>query len=444
MEEKTILPADTYTVINKTVLKEFDRKLITMLYQPIIGYTATSLYFTLIDDLDKREVMSDDLTHHHLMSTMQLKLEKIVVARKKLEAVGLLRTYFKKDQASNNNYVYLLYSPMPASEFLNHPILNIVLYNNLGKTEYDKIVDFFKVPRIHLKDFEDITCRFDQVFSPVSGNVFIENENIMKEVTSKIRIEPKIDFDLLISSIPSNMVSPRCFNDDTKELINSLAYTYGIDDYAMQGLVRNSLNEKGLVDKVELRKSCRNFYQFENNGKLPTLIYSKQPEYLKAPEGDHSKWAKMVYTFESVTPYDFLRSKYKTGEPSLRDLRLIESLLVDQKMNPGVVNVLIAYVLKINNQKLTKSYVDTIAGQWKRLNIETVEEAMKISEKEHKKLKRQLESKNKNQMVKSKATTKEEVVPDWFDKELKNEEMSEEEASELDQLLNSISDESEE
>ena len=47
-------------------------------------------------------------------------------------------------------------------------------------------------------------------------------------------------------------------------------------------------------------------------------------------------------------------------------------------------------------------------------------------------------------MVKSKATTKEEVVPDWFDKELKNEEMSEEEASELDQLLNSISDESEE
>ena len=444
MEEKTILPADTYTVINKTVLKEFDRKLITMLYQPIIGYTATSLYFTLIDDLDKREVMSDDLTHHHLMSTMQLKLEKIVIARKKLEAVGLLRTYFKKDQASNNTYVYLLYSPMPASEFLNHPILNIVLYNNLGKTEYDKIVDFFKVPRIHLKDFEDITCRFDQVFSPVSGNVFIENENIMKEVTSKIRIEPKIDFDLLISSIPSNMVSPRCFNDDTKELINSLAYTYGIDDYAMQGLVRNSLNEKGLVDKVELRKSCRNFYQFENNGKLPTLIYSKQPEYLKAPEGDHSKWAKMVYTFESVTPYDFLRSKYKTGEPSLRDLRLIESLLVDQKMNPGVVNVLIAYVLKINNQKLTKSYVDTIAGQWKRLNIETVEEAMKISEKEHKKLKRQLESKNKNQMVKSKATTKEEVVPDWFDKELKNEEMSEEEASELDQLLNSISDESEE
>lgn len=30
------------------------------------------------------------------MSTMQLKLDDIVVARQKLEAVGLLKTYYKK------------------------------------------------------------------------------------------------------------------------------------------------------------------------------------------------------------------------------------------------------------------------------------------------------------------------------------------------------------
>ena len=89
----------------------------------------------------------------------------------------------------------------------------------------------------------------------------------------------------------------------------------------------------------------------------------------------------MVYTFETVTPYDYLKSKYKNGEPSARDLRLIESLLTDMKLKPGVVNVLIAYVLKINNQKLSKNYVETIAGQWKRLNIETVEDAMRLSEK---------------------------------------------------------------
>ncbi|MCI8588210.1 MAG: hypothetical protein HFG40_01005 [Bacilli bacterium] len=434
--EVNVLPADTYTVINKTVMKEQDRKLITMLYQPIIGYTATSLYFTLIDDLDKRELMSDDLTHHHLMSTMQLKLDKIITARQKLEGVGLLKSYYKKDHV--NNFVYLIYSPMSASDFLNHPILNIVLYNNLGKKEYDKIVDFFKMPRVNLKDYQDITVSFTDVYSSIAGNVYMEHEDLIHEESGKPHLVEKIDFSLLISSIPSQMVSPRCFNQETKELINSLAYVYNIDDLQMQGLVRNHINEKGLVDKAELRKSCRNFYQFENNGKLPTLIYSKQPEYLKAPEGDHSKWAKMVYTFESVTPYDYLRSKYKTGEPSLRDLRLIESLLVDLKMNPGVVNVLIAYVLKINNQKLSKNYIETIAGQWKRLNVETVEEAMRVSEREHKKLKKQFEQKTTVSRVVSRKT-REETLPDWFDKNLENEEMTEEEKRELDQILNSIS-----
>lgn len=437
MKEITILPADTYVVVNKTVIKDLDRKLITMLYQPIIGHDATSLYFTLVDDLDKRELMSEELTHHHLMSTMQLKLEDIVVARKKLEAVGLLRTYFKKDHV--NNYIYLLYSPMSANEFLNHPVLNVVLYNNLGKKEYDRIVDFFKVPKISVKDYEDISSSFSDVFRSVSGNVLIENENIRKENTNKIMIGDKIDFNLLVSSIPSTMISSRCFNEDTKELINALAYTYDIDDTNMQGLVRNSINEKGLIDKTQLRRAARDFYQFENDGKLPTFIYSKQPDYLKMPMGDNSKWAKMVYTFESVHPYDFLRSKYKTGEPSLRDLKLIESLLVDLKLTPGVVNVLIAYVLKINNQKLSKSYIDTIAGQWKRLNIETVEEAMRISEKEHRKLKKQFENKSHKQLTTyTSKSRKVEELPDWFNKELKNQEMSDEDMKELDEILNSI------
>ena len=245
---------------------------------------------------------------------------------------------------------------------------------------------------------------------------------------------------MLIASIPTSMVSSRCFNDDIKDLINALAFTYDIDNLNMQGLVRNSINEKGLIDKTELRKNCRNFYQFENDGRLPTFVYSKQPDYLKTPQGDNSKWAKMVYTFEKVNPYDFLRSKYKTGEPSLRDLKIIESLLVDQKMTPGVVNVLIAYVLKINNQKLSKNYIDTIAGQWKRLNIETVEEAMRISEKEHKKLKKQFETKTtkQTQTTYQSKTKKQEELPDWFNKELKNEEMTEEDMKELDDILNSI------
>ena len=37
-------------------------------------------------------------------------------------------------------------------------------------------------------------------------------------------------------------------------------------------------------------------------------------------------------------------------------------------------------------KKLSKEYIEAIAGQWKRLNIETVKEAMDICRKEHKKV----------------------------------------------------------
>ncbi len=434
MKNLTILPADTYTVINKTILNENDIKIISRLYQPIIGYTAVSLYLTLIDDLDKLQLMSEELTHHHLMATMQLRLEDIVVAREKLEASGLLKSYVKKDTI--NHYAYLIYSPLSANEFFNHPILNIVLYNNLGKKEYEKLLNYYKIPRINLKDYEDVTCSFNEVFTSVKGSILQIEEDLTKRDSNNILLNKGIDFNLLISSLPKEQLHEKCFSQDVKDLINALSFAYNLNTLDMQGLIRNALNEKGMIDKNLLRKSCRDYYQFDNNGSLPTLIYNKQPEYLKKPKGDNSKWAKMVYTFENINPYQLLKARYKGGEPTDRDKRLIENLLVDQKLNPGVVNVLISYVLKINNEQLTKSYVEAIAGQWKRLNIETVEEAMKITEKEHKKLKKIIESKNnKDLSKKEKKNQLDTKLPDWFNMNPDKTATTEEDTKEMEEIL---------
>ena len=72
MSKHHILPADTYIVRNRTVFSENDRTLLIMLYQPLIGSTAISLYFTLWAYLDKSEVLSCEWTHHHLMTNMRI------------------------------------------------------------------------------------------------------------------------------------------------------------------------------------------------------------------------------------------------------------------------------------------------------------------------------------------------------------------------------------
>ena len=297
---------------------------------------------------------------------------------------------------------------------------------NFGKKEYKNVIYFNtdnNTELLNLFKKERSTEKLILNMSLLSG------ETILKE-DSLIVLDNIIDFNMLISSIPSNIVSNKCFTDSVKELINQLAFIYKIDDLNMQMLVRNSINEKGLIDKNELRINCRKYYQFENGGTLPTLIYTKQPDYLKKPSGDVSNRAKIIYTFENVAPYDYLKSKYSHGEPSARELKIIEDLMIDYKMPPGVVNVLISYVLKVNNQKFTKSYVDTVASQWSRLKIETVEEAMDIAQKEHNKIKKLI---NKNNT--SKTTKDSQPLPTWFNERLDSKEMSAEEQKEIDDLF---------
>lgn len=426
-----ILPADSYVVVNKSIITELDKKILIDLYQPIIGNKAVSLYFTFLNDLEKNEVMTEAMTHHHLLSIMQLSLQEIKQARERLEAVGLLKTYYKKESVSN--YVYVIYSPLSANEFLTHPILNVVLYNNIGKKEYQKIIEFYKIPRINLKNYEDISTSFDEVFVSVPSTTFLQNEDLISKNKGEIKFKNEFDFELLISGLNSKLINEKSFTKEVRSLITNLSFIYNIDVLTMQNMIKTCLTEKGTIDKDSLRKTARNFYQFENSNKLPTLIYSKQPEYLKNPTGDTSKKAKMIYTFENTNPYQFIKSKYKDGKVITRDLNIIESLLIDLKLTPGVVNVLIDYVLRVNNQKLNKTYIETIASHWKRLGIETVEEAMNACIKEHKKVSKKAPAVIKNQ------NKKELSVPEWFNQDIQKEKIEESEEEYLKNMLKEYS-----
>ena len=69
--QSTILPADRFIIINKTIFNDNDRKILMRLYQPIIGADSVSLYFNLWSELDKNELMSTDHTHHYLINLLQ-------------------------------------------------------------------------------------------------------------------------------------------------------------------------------------------------------------------------------------------------------------------------------------------------------------------------------------------------------------------------------------
>lgn len=419
MKFKTLLPADIYTVVNKTILTDNDKVNLINLYEPIIGPLPISLYLTLCSDLDRTQTISIEYNHHHLMTFLKSNLNTIKESRQALEAVGLLKTYYKEGE-SINYYIYELYSPISAYEFFNHPILNVVLYNNIGINEYKNLVKSYKIVPIKYDDYQDISTKLNETFKSSIGN--FSNEDIKTKNSNKPKIDNLIDFDVVRESIPTSVLSNQAFNKKSKELINNLAFIYNLDTLKVSELIRLTIDENGQINKDLFIKKVRKYYEYNNGGSLPTIVYRTQPEYLKSPEGDLSNTGKMIYIFENTSPYDFLKNKYKNNNPTPRDLKLLEYLALDLNMKPAVINVLIDFVLRVNDNKLNKAYIETIAGQWTRLGINTAKEAMNQAKKDYKK-KPKKETKNNTKL------------PIWMNNEVKETQISKEEKEEIESLL---------
>lgn len=418
-----VLPADTYIVINKTILSDKDRNLLIMLYQPIIGSNSISLYLTLWSYLDKLELMSSEWTHHHLMSSLKLKLDDIIVAREMLEGIGLVKTYVK-EKDNTKTYIYELYSPMSAYEFLTNPILSTLLFNNIGKLEYEKTIKYFKRVDIDLNDYKDITNSFSDVFDITNQtNYDIISDDIKRSNKRKLQLISKIDLNDLFSLIPNELLNYKKISKEIKDLIYELSFVYNLDNNSLSEILLNSIDEKKMIDKDLLRDNARKYYQFENKGNLPNIIYKDTPNHeIK----NDSLESKQIYAFKTTSPYEFLVSKLNGGKPTKSELMLIEHLIVDLKLNPDVVNVLIDFVLRINNNKLTKAYVEAIASQWKMSKIETVEDAMEFARNEYSK---------RNRKVKKNTSKNVEIKPQWFDEEIDSKPLSELEKQELESML---------
>lgn len=415
-----LLPADTYIVENSSILTEIDKRVIINLYEPIIGSNSVSLYLTLWSDLDKMELISSNYTHHHLMTILKSNLETIKLARESLEAVGLIKTYVKESD-NINEYIYELYSPLSAYEFLNHPVLSVLLLNNIGEIEFNNIKRYYRKRSIPKTDYKEITSTMNETFKVVESSTVID-DNIRKFNKLGINLDNNLDYDLIEASVPKGLLNAKALNKKTKELINQLAFVYNLDSIKMSNIIIASVDAVGLIDKEKLRQNARSNYQYNNSGDLPTLIYRTQPAYLKTPSGDTSNKGKIIYGFENTRPYDFLKIKNKNIEPTPRDLHILEHIAVDFMLPAGVINVLVDYTLKVNDGVLSKGYLETIASEFSRKGIKTVPDAMNTL------------IKNRNKVV-SKSTKNVVKEPAWLNLNVAPEKMSDDEIKELENMF---------
>lgn len=426
MNNEDVMPIDTFTVINRTILHNSDRKNLTMLYQPIVGAMAINLYFTYWTYLDKNDFITQTTTYKQLISYMGISLREIKDARKYLEAVGLIKTYCKKNDI-NKEYIIELFSPQPAFEFFGNPLLSTALYTSLGPQDYNKTKNLYIIPNIDLKDYKNISVSFHDMFQSSQLNI-VNNDKIKKRNYLLVGVNSNLDIDKLVQSLPEEIK----LSEDIKKTIIRLSFIYRYNESIIFQLVKESTNSKKIVDKKMLINNFSNYYKFENNNNLPKIVKKTQPTNLRKDIKVADPRSKQIYIYENTDPITYLCLRNKTKRLSNVYLDIINHIMFDIELNPGVINVLIDYVLKISDNKLVKNFIEAIANEWKRKNIITVEQAMNLVLSE---LKKKNEYKTKKPTY-SKIKTKE-PTPNWLDEKIDIEE-NEEEKKELEEMLNSI------
>jgi replication initiation and membrane attachment protein len=421
-----IQPIDHYTVATNGMLQEYDRKIITFLYQPLIGSAPYSLFMSLWGEVEENRLWSLESAHYHLMNVLSANLQEVYEARLKLEGIGLLKVYEKKSDGERR-FVYELQRPLSPQEFFHDGMLNVYLYQKIGRTHYMRLKNFFTDRAVEKDQYNETTRSFQDVFTSDQNINFLQHDaNADSESGTGRQFvqynngsglpldEVDFDFQLLLSGLSEAMVPRKAFNVKVKETVVKLSYLYGIDPIQMKNLLLGAIDSEDEIDLELLRKAARDWYQLQTGDNLPELTSrTKAVRENKTTDKQLTKEEELLDYLETTSPKDVLSDISNGSTPSKSDLQAVEEVMLSQKLSIGVMNVLIQYVLLKTDMKLTKGYMEKIASHWARKKVTTAAQAMDLAKKEHQQYLEWAQGKKENKS-KRKKPIRTEKLPDWF------------------------------
>ncbi|KMK74572.1 replication initiation and membrane attachment family protein [Alkalihalobacillus pseudalcaliphilus] len=428
---KELIPVDRFTVRLMTPLSDTDLNVITLLYQPLIGSLASSLYITLYRLLEKDQYWCEELTHRQLMAQVGLDLQTIYEERKKLEGTGLLKTFKKSDQGSSS-YLYQLKAPMSPADFFQNDVYSVFLYNRLGKSSYLKLRERFSVEKVDSSAYQELTYSFGDVFTSLKHSELFQTSETRIDVKKQSNMEfiqtdqgeqqdilhPSFDMELMKRDLSSFIVPENAITASMEKLILRLAFVYQIQPLEMSRIISQAMVHDEEIHPQELRKRAQEWYKMENGNEPPALGLKTQPihERVMTNKTPVTEEEKVIHFFETTAPMQVLEMLSDGAKPAPADMKIVEALLLDHELNPGVVNVLIDYVMRQNDMKLPKALIEKIAANWKRLKIYTVPGAMSAAKKSVADYKNKASQSMKRTVKKGQ---RQEKLPDWLIKERK-------------------------
>lgn len=408
-----ILPVHGYKVkLSRSLTTDYIPSLIH-LYQPLIGKDAITLYLTL---LEERTIQADHIfTHHMLMNQLDMPLNDLFKARKRLEGIGLLQT-FKADEEQHVYFTYVIEPPFRPDEFFNDFMLTELLHHQLGEAK-------FNILKRHYKDGgqvaagENVTAAFQDVFQTVTPKQAVNPTIERKAKQAEVVPTEQVDFTVLEQSLSNMMINPKqVLTERLKQIIVQLMTLYDLPLFEIEKALQWALTEENQVDIEQLKLACHDLFRKKHKVVQPKLMPKQAEErvYLDENEPNISDVERLIRRFEKISPKQLLEDLSKGKQADEKDLQLVRDIMTNQGLTAPVMNVLIHFVMLQQDMRLPQNYTRKIASHWSRLGFETAREAMTFAQEGNQ------NSQQKYGNRRSYQAKNREVIPDWF-KERKKE-----------------------
>ncbi|MCP3030538.1 DnaD domain protein [Halobacillus sp. A1] len=409
-----LLPVDGFLISRKGVFPQNAQWALTHLYQPVIGQLAVSLYQFLCTEQETSN--GDDLqTHHTLMTYLSTPLDKIYEARQKLEAIGLLRTFLKNEE--EKVYIYEIRPPFAAEEFISDTFLSLLLQHEIGIDKFKQLKKRLMRESISYEGFTDITESFDKIFHhnfPAAvqseGPKNQEEPRVDNVRKGPVLMNHRIDFNWLHEALTQRMYpADKILSGMNRKVIIQLASLYNLSSTEIERALTWAINEDNELNLEEFKSACHDF--MKSHSQVNANVLNQRERIADDSTETKSKEDQFVQLLEQISPKELLEDLSNGHQAADQDMKMIRDVMTEQGVSPGVMNVLVHYVLLKTDMKLSKPYLEKIASHWARKNVTTVRQAMNLAKAEHQKYQQWGQQKNQ---YRKKST---EVIPEWFKKQ---------------------------
>ena len=371
MEPKKVVVYNGYVVTSASMLNDNDRKILTLLYQPLCGYGALALYFTLWSKYESIVTYNAKCDHKHLFVNMDCSVEEFESFRDKLEGLGLIKTMVK--EGITPTYCYELYAPLAPQEFFKHELLGTLLKQKLDDEDYDKLKSLFVVHNDVGNDFYDVTHTFNEVYNLDMNDttslksVIMDKDELVQRKNGKIGTRFSLEIFLMV--LKEHKIRKSSINSSFVDLMESMANLYRLDEYELCNILIASIEGLGTQERINYEIFKRKCFEYRKVMKVSN-------KDVKALEDKKKGVNKKVEMLQELEPFQYLRILQGNMEPSKQDVKLIEDLSLMTKLDPGVINVLLDYVMFNKQNTLPYNYVMKIASSLVRENISSAVDAI--------------------------------------------------------------------